>query len=95
MLTNLLRYKDYYAHIAFDPSADAFHGRVIGIQDVIDFYGRTPEELCEECKNSVEDYLTWCAAEGTKPDDKHVEAPPAMLAIREQLEHLERLIVCA
>jgi len=42
MLTNLLRYKDYYAHIAFDPSADTFHGRVIGIQDAIDFYGRTP-----------------------------------------------------
>jgi len=31
MLTNLLKYKDYYAQIAFDPSADAFHGRVIGI----------------------------------------------------------------
>jgi len=68
MLTNLLKYKDYYAHIAFDPSADAFHGRVIGIQDVIDFYGRTPEELREEFKNSVEDYLTWCAEEGTKPE---------------------------
>jgi hypothetical protein len=27
--------------------------------------------------------------------DKHVEAPPAMLDIREQLEHLEGLIVCA
>ena len=33
MLTNLLKYKDYYARIAFDPSADAFHGRVIGIRD--------------------------------------------------------------
>jgi predicted HicB family RNase H-like nuclease len=45
MLTNLLKYKGSYARIAFDPSADAFHGRVIGIQDVIDFYGRTPDEL--------------------------------------------------
>jgi hypothetical protein len=27
--------------------------------------------------------------------DKHVEAPPAMLDIREHLQHLERLIVCA
>ncbi len=45
MMTNLLKYKDYYARIAFDPSADSFHGRVIGIRDVIDFYGRTPEEL--------------------------------------------------
>ena len=68
MLTNLLKYKDYYAQIAFDPSADSFHGRVIGIQDVIDFYGRTPEELREEFKNSVEEYLAWCAEEGTRPE---------------------------
>ena len=68
MLTNLLKYKDYYARITFDPSADAFHGRVIGIQDVIDFYGCTPDELREECKNSVEDYLAWCADVGTKPE---------------------------
>ena len=62
----------YYAHIAFDPSADAFHGRGIGIQDGIDFYGRTPEKLRKECKNSVEDYLTWCAEEGTKPEKTRV-----------------------
>ena len=68
MLTNLLMYKDYYAQIAFDPSADAFHGRVIGIQDVIDFYGRTPEQLREEFKHSVDEYLAWCAEEGTKPE---------------------------
>jgi predicted HicB family RNase H-like nuclease len=68
MLTNLLKYKDYYARIAFDPSADAFHGRVVGIRDVIDFYGRTPEELREELKNSVEEYLAWCAEEGARPE---------------------------
>ena len=68
MLTNLLKYKGYYARIAFDPSADAFHGCVIGIQDVIDFYGRTPDELRKEFKNSVEEYLAWCAEEGTKPE---------------------------
>jgi predicted HicB family RNase H-like nuclease len=91
MLTNLLRYKDYYAHIAFDPSADAFHGRAIGIQDVIDFYGRMPEELCEECKNSVEDYLTWCAAEGTKPEKTWV----GKLTIRVDEEVRRRLAVVA
>lgn len=37
MLTNLLKYKDYYARITFDSSADSFHDRVIGVQDVIDF----------------------------------------------------------
>ena len=67
MLTNLLVYKDYYARIAYDPSADAFHGRVIGMRDVIDFYGRTPQELRDALKESVEDYLAWCAEEGTTP----------------------------
>ena len=68
MLTNLLKYKDYYANITFDPSADAFHGRVIGIRDVIDFFGRTPEELRAELKASVDEYLAWCKEEGTKPE---------------------------
>jgi hypothetical protein len=27
--------------------------------------------------------------------DTYVEAPPAMLAMREQLDHLERLMACA
>ena len=67
MLTNLLKDKGYSARIAFDPSADTFHGRVIGIQDVIDFYGRTPDELREEFKNSVEEYLSWCV-EGARPE---------------------------
>jgi predicted HicB family RNase H-like nuclease len=68
MLTNLLSYKGYFARISFDPSADAFHGRVIGLRDVIDFYGRTPDELRDELRVSVDDYLAWCAEEGTKPE---------------------------
>ncbi len=68
MLTNLLKYKDYHARIAFDPSADAFHGRVIGMQDVLDFYGRTPEELRSEFESSVEEYLAWCQEEGVQPE---------------------------
>lgn len=68
MLMNLMKYKDYYARIEFDPSADTFHGRVVGIQDVIDFYGRTPDELREEFENAIEEYLAWCKEEGTKPE---------------------------
>lgn len=68
MLTNLLSYEGYFARIRLDPSADAFHGQVIGLRDVIDFYGRTPDELREEFKVSVEEYLAWCSEEGIKPE---------------------------
>lgn len=68
MVSNVLRYKSYVAEIGYDDSADAFHGRVLGMRDVIDFYGRTPDELRAEFKAAVDDYLAWCAEEGTEPE---------------------------
>jgi predicted HicB family RNase H-like nuclease len=68
MLNNLMRYKDYWAVVELDDSADQFHGRVIGINDVVDFYGGTPEELRREFAASVEDYIAWCREEGAVPE---------------------------
>jgi predicted HicB family RNase H-like nuclease len=68
MLTNVISYRGYHAQITYDPSADAFHGRVLGMQDVISFYGRTPDELRKEMKAAVEDYIAWCRQEGDKPE---------------------------
>jgi predicted HicB family RNase H-like nuclease len=68
MLSNLMRCKDYWAVIELDDSADQFHGRVVGINDVVDFYGSTPEELRREFATSVEEYLAWCREEGTEPE---------------------------
>jgi predicted HicB family RNase H-like nuclease len=62
MLTDTLTYKDYHAEINFDASADEFHSRVIGIKDVIDFYGKTPADLKQEFQDSIDDYLDWCQA---------------------------------
>ena len=68
MLGNVMRYKDYYAEVAFDSSADSFHGRVIGMSDVIDFYGPSIRDLRKEFKKSVENYLAWCKEEGAEPE---------------------------
>ena len=68
MLGNVLKYKDYYAEVKYDTSADSFHGRVLGMGDVIDFYGRSVQDLRKEFKKSVEDYLAWCRDEGTPPE---------------------------
>ena len=65
---HVISYRGYHAQITYDPSADAFHGRVLGMQDVISFYGRTPDELREEMKAAVEDYVAWCEQEGDKPE---------------------------
>lgn len=67
-MSNLLTYKGYYASVTFDDSADSFHGQVLGIQDVIDFYGRDPDELRTEFAASINDYLAWCDDEGQAPE---------------------------
>ncbi len=91
MLSNLLKYKEYHARIEFDSSADAFHGRVLGLRDVIDFFGRTPEELRGEFKNSVEEYLAWCEEEGEKPE----KSWSGKLTIRPDEDLRRRLVIAA
>jgi predicted HicB family RNase H-like nuclease len=64
----MIEYKGYTGVFEFDPSIDGFHGRVIGLQDVVTFEGRSVEELRHEMEASVEDYLELCAEAGKEPE---------------------------
>jgi predicted HicB family RNase H-like nuclease len=64
----MIEYNGYTGVFEFDPSIDAFHGRVVGLQDVVTFQGRSLEELRREMAESVEDYLELCAEAGKDPD---------------------------
>ena len=64
----MIEYKGYTGVFEFDPSIDAFHGRVIGLQDVVTFEGRSVVELRHEMEASVEDYLELCAEAGKEPE---------------------------
>jgi predicted HicB family RNase H-like nuclease len=64
----VIEYKGYIGVIEFDPSNDAFHGRVVGLQDVVTFEGSSPEELRREMAESIEDYLEFCAKVGKDPE---------------------------
>jgi predicted HicB family RNase H-like nuclease len=64
----MIEYKGYTGVFEFDPSIDAFHGRVMGLQDVVTFEGRSVEELRREMEESVEDYLALCAEVGKDPE---------------------------
>ncbi len=63
-----MTYKDYTARIEYDESADMFHGRVLAMLDVIDFYGTTPSSLRKEFKKSVNEYLKMCKETNTQPE---------------------------
>ncbi|GAG53113.1 unnamed protein product, partial [marine sediment metagenome] len=60
----MIEYKGYTGVFEFDPTIDAFHGRVVGLRDVVTFQGRSLDELRREMAGSVEDYLEFCAGIG-------------------------------
>lgn len=61
-------YKGYRASVAFDDDDMVFHGRVAGIRDVIHFEARTADELVQAFRDSVDDYLEFCAEDGAEPE---------------------------
>ncbi|MCX5819454.1 MAG: type II toxin-antitoxin system HicB family antitoxin [Deltaproteobacteria bacterium] len=64
----MIQYKGYMGKVEFDDVADIFHGEVIGLRDVITFQGRTVEEVKGAFRESVDDYLAFCAKRGEEPE---------------------------
>ncbi len=55
-----MKYKGHIGHVEYDDEAKIFHGEVFGLKDIITFQGKSVEELEQEFKNSIDDYLAWC-----------------------------------
>lgn len=64
----MMQYKGYLARVEFDADANIFHGEVINTRDVITFQGQSVGELQQAFRDSVEDYLAFCAKRGEEPD---------------------------
>jgi predicted HicB family RNase H-like nuclease len=64
----MMEYKAYIGKVEFDSEAGIFHGEVINVRDVITFEGSSVEELNQAFKDSVDDYLGFCAARGEEPE---------------------------
>jgi predicted HicB family RNase H-like nuclease len=64
----MMEYKGYHAAYKYDGEEGTFHAEVVNITpDMITFYGDTVEQLNEECRFSIDDYLAWCSEKGWEP----------------------------
>ena len=57
-------YKGYIGKVEIDEEAGILHGEVINIRDVITFEGLTVEDIQKAFRESVDDYLAFCAQRG-------------------------------
>ena len=60
----MLEYKGYRGHVELDADAELFHGEVLDTRDVITFQGTSVEELELAFRESIDDYLEFCAEKG-------------------------------
>jgi predicted HicB family RNase H-like nuclease len=62
----MLEYRGYFGTVEADDGV--FVGRVAGLRDVITFDGTTFAEVEQSFRDSIDDYLAFCAERGEPPD---------------------------
>ncbi len=62
MSRTMLEYKGYAGTVEAEDGA--FAGRVVGLRDVITFEGRTFAEVERAFRDSIDDYIAFCAMRG-------------------------------
>jgi predicted HicB family RNase H-like nuclease len=64
----MMEYKGYIGKVEIDEEAGILYGEVINVRDVITFEGTTVDEVQQAFRESVDDYLDFCAQRGESPE---------------------------
>lgn len=68
MMNDILQYKGYYAEIHFSADDEVFFGKLIGINDLVNFEADTVKGLKKAFKDAVDDYLHTCKELKKEPE---------------------------
>ncbi len=63
-----LEYKGYAGSIEYGKEDDLLYGKVLGIQGLISFEGKTGKELEKDFKEAIDIYLADCKSDGITPE---------------------------
>lgn len=67
-MKNALKFKGYTGTVEFDADDRIFHGRLMGLADIITFEGASVSELEKDFRSAVEEYLKTCKEIGRLPE---------------------------
>ena len=70
-MSDILRYKDYCGSVEFSAEDNCLYGKILGINDLVSFEGKTVEDLRSDFEESVDDYLETCANLGKQPEKEY------------------------
>ena len=64
----MMEYKGYIGKVEIDEEAGILYGEVINVRDVITFEGASVDETQKAFRESVDDYLDFCAKRNESPE---------------------------
>ena len=64
----IMEYKGYTGSIEFSAEDNVYFGKIIDIRSLISYECENKEQLFEDFKGSVDDYLTLCEENGIVPE---------------------------
>jgi len=67
-MSNVLTYKGYSGSVEFSAEDNVFFGKIIGINDLVNFEGASVAELKTSFEEAVEDYLDTCKELNKEPE---------------------------
>ena len=67
-MTNYLKHKGYFGTVEFSAEDNCLYGKVIGINDLVNYEAKSVKELTDAFGEAVEDYLGTCKKLGKEPD---------------------------
>ncbi len=70
-MKDVLKYKDFTGTVQFSADDEVFHGKIIGIDDLVTFEGQSVEELLNSFHDAVEDYIEICNSIGKSPNKSY------------------------
>ena len=67
-MSDLIEYKGYSGTVEFSANDNTLFGKVIGINSLISYEGKSVKCLKEDFESAVDDYLDLCAEKGIEPE---------------------------
>ncbi|AFL80447.1 protein encoded in hypervariable junctions of pilus gene clusters [Aequorivita sublithincola DSM 14238] len=67
-MTNYLKHKGYIRTVEYSAEDKCLYGKVIGINDLVNYEAQSVEDLTNSFNEAVEDYLKTCKQLGKEPD---------------------------
>lgn len=67
-MSDVLEYKGYYASVLFSAEDEVFYGKLLGIEDLVNFEGTSVKEIKKVFREAVDDYLETCKKIGKEPN---------------------------